>query len=592
MAPCRSFLQGWALRQRRFLVAGLALLLVLLAEPALAAESSSPPAGSEAAQVTAGSFRLAQVRILGVPAINVASPAVRGPGAGPDAAERARVIEGNLELLYLPQQPCTPGERIGELLLERASIGASEAVCDPDHLGLQGAPAALRVVVERQAGGLIQLAADVPGRATPFPLLTVTAADAQLNGMTADRLAEHWRGRLERRLRRARGIHATASIDGRMRVSSLVGAGLAGLLILAVWLWRRIQRQLPGLHRHRLEPPGRLNSADRFAAARFHLVQSLSRLLLALVLVLGVAIGAVVLLAWPGQVAPAIDVLLQPLVVLFKALLLVALAALLRGVVGLLLSQWATNVFVPLALQARREQRYRSLLRVLRRLVDLGCLLLFGVWTVMGIPVLRDLSSNALLASGAVLGALALVFQGLLRDFVAGLVLLLDDRYAIGDTVEIGGRIGEVIDVGVLSTELRCPDQRVVVVPNSGCEQSVNHTKLRSGAEVSVLLPNTADLPRALETITAELAAFAAEPAWKPLLLEPPRLLGVEAMTAEGLRVSALVITEAGRQGETRRELLARLVERLRIASVMVHRQGKGALPGVLPSPPANPATD
>jgi len=153
-------------------------------------------------------------------------------------------------------------------------------------------------------------------------------------------------------------------------------------------------------------------------------------------------------------------------------------------------------------------------------------------------------------------------------------LLLLDDRYAIGDTVEIGGRIGEVIDVGVLSTELRCPDQRVVVVPNSGCEQSVNHTKLRSGAEVSVLLPITAD------------------PAWKPLLLEPPRLLGVEAMTAEGVRVSALLITEAGRQGEARRELLARLVERLRIASVTVHRQGKGGLPGVLPSPPANPATD
>jgi len=101
MAPCRSFLQGWALRQRRLLVAGLALLLVLLAVPALAAESSSS---------TAGSFRLAQVRILGVPAINVASPAVRGPGAGPDAAERARVIEGNLELLYLPQQPCSPGD--------------------------------------------------------------------------------------------------------------------------------------------------------------------------------------------------------------------------------------------------------------------------------------------------------------------------------------------------------------------------------------------------------------------------------------------------------------------------------------------------
>lgn len=323
--------------------------------------------------------------------------------------------------------------------------------------------------------------------------------------MTAEQLAAHWRGRLERRLRRARGIYASEEIEGRMRVASFVAGLLAGWIVLAVWIWRRLQRQLSRLHRERL------TSGGRFAAAQFHLAQTLSRLLMATVLLLGVAIGAVVLLAWPGQVAPAIDVLFQPLVVLFKALLLVALAALLRAVVGLLLSQWATNVFVPLAFQARREQRYRSLL----------------------------------------------------RDFVAGLVLLLDDRYAMGDTVEIGGRLGEVIDVGVLSTELRCQDQRVVVVPNSGCEQSVNHTKLRSGAEVSLLLPKGSDLPRALDTIRAELSAFSADPVWGALLLEPPCLLGVEAMGAEGLLVGVLLITEAGRQGEARRELLARLVPRL-----------------------------
>ena len=532
------------------------LLLPALAQPGLAVDTPSPTT-PEDSQPVAGSFRLSQVRILGVPVINVASLRVAGSEAGPDAAERAKVIEGNLDLLYRPAQPCTPGERIGELLLERTSVDAVEAVCDPDHLGLHGAPQALRLVVQRQAGGLNQLAAVVPGRATPFPLLTVTAADAQLNGTSEAVLAERWRSRLERRLRRAREIYGEQQISERMSMAAWVVAGLTVLLVLAVWLWRRLQRQLPRLHSRRFEGAGRL------VAARFHLAQSLSRLLLAAVLVLGVAIGAVLLLASPGQVAPAIDVLFQPLVVLFKALAMLLVAALLRALVGLLLSQWASNVFVPAASQARREQRYRSLLRVLRRLVDLACLLLFGAWTVLGITVLRDLSSNALLASGAVLGALALVFQGLLRDFVAGLVLLFDDRYAIGDTVEIGGRLGEVIDVGVLSTELRCDDQRVVVVPNSGCEHSVNHTKLRSGAELVLLLSNGTDLDRTLATINAELAAFAADPAWSPLLLHPPRLLGVDAMTADGLRVTALLITEAGRQEEARRALLARLVQRL-----------------------------
>jgi small conductance mechanosensitive channel len=130
--------------------------------------------------------------------------------------------------------------------------------------------------------------------------------------------------------------------------------------------------------------------------------------------------------------------------------------------------------------------------------------------------------------------------------------------------VEIGGRTGEVVDVGVLSTELRCADQRMVVVPNSHCEQVVNHTKLRSGAEVTLLLPRgIPDLPGVMALIDDELARFAADPHWAPKLLEPPRLLGIEAMTEDDLQVTTLLITEAGQQGPARRDLLGRLLQRL-----------------------------
>ena len=535
------------------------------APPMVAATAAAePPApGSHgpapADPASAGSFRLGTVRILGVPAITVASPAVNAGGdSGPDAAERARVIEGNLNQLYEPRNPCTAGERVGEALLDRLSLQGTRAACDPNHLGLLGAPEALRVILLRQPGGGQQLAALVPGRSSPFPLLTVTEQDAQFNGLPLDALAEQWRGLLERRLRSARGVFGQEQINGRLRIALVSLTGLALLMALVVALWHVSQRALPRLQRRRAERSG------RFDPLLLQLTHAASRLLAALVILLGVAMGAVLLLAWPGQIPAAIDVLLQPLVVLMKALVLLAVAMVLRGLVGLLLTQWASHLAVSAEHRARRRQRYLSLLRVLRRLVNLACLLLFALWTVLGIPVLRDLSSNAVLASGAVLGALALVFQGLLRDFVAGLVLLLDDRYAIGDVVEIGGRSGEVADVGVLSTELRGADQRVVVVPNSHCEQVVNHTKLRSGAEVTLLLPRSiTDLAGAMGLIGEELAAFGSDPHWAPLLLEPPRLLGLDAMTEHDLQVKALLITEAGQQGPARRELLGRLVQRL-----------------------------
>jgi small conductance mechanosensitive channel len=199
-----------------------------------------------------------------------------------------------------------------------------------------------------------------------------------------------------------------------------------------------------------------------------------------------------------------------------------------------------------------------------RRLTHLVAFAVLVIWVVADIPGVRALSASAVLASGALLGALAIVFQGLLRDFAAGLVVLFDDRYAIGDSVDLGGLSGVVVDLGVLSTELRGADNRVMTVPNSGCEPVVNHTKLCSGAELRLpLAPGGLDLKQALEVVRQEVAAFADDSAWQPLLLQAPQVRGVSEVTVDAVWLSAMLTTLAGRHGAARRALLARLVERL-----------------------------
>lgn len=224
-----------------------------------------------------------------------------------------------------------------------------------------------------------------------------------------------------------------------------------------------------------------------------------------------------------------------------------------------------SQVSQPVANRKRRQQRYRSLLHVLRRLVNLLCLVLVSLWILVDVPGVKDLSVRTWLAGGALLGALAIVFQGLLRDVVAGLTFLLGDHFAIGDTVEIRGIGGEVSDLGLLSTELRCGDQRTATFPNSSCAEVLNHTKLRSGAEVELILaPNCGDLRRALGVISAELGAFSHDPAWQPSLLKAPELRGVTAAGPRGLTVAVQLVTVAGAQGPAGRELRLRLLERLR----------------------------
>ena len=602
---------------RRLVLLGGVLLAGLLSQSPLAAApttmappQASAPRPQEAEDVRdSGSFHRAKVRILGIPVLTVASPVVTG-SAGPDARQRARVIEGNLELLYRAQEVCTDAEGLGEFILDHFFLRSGQRACDSNQLGLLGDPSGLKVEVATGTGGPPVLQARVPGRDLPLPLLSVSDDDARLNGTTPERLAERWRPLLEQRLRFARHLLESGVLRRRFRTMAVLELVLGGLLFAGLGLWSLVKRRLGQLELREVQalaaswpgsppvpatavrpapPAGLANGTAQGAAPEpgvripvapadhprrtsnllIPALHLLSRTLLAGVLLLLPLMVGVAVLAVPGQIPLAIALLLQPFSVVGKLLLGWLLALLLQAVLAALLSQWNGNPSLAPERRARRNQRYRSLKRVVSRLVHLACIALVALWVVVDIPGVRDLSNNALLASGALLGALALVFQDLLRDFVAGLVLLLEDRYAIGDAITIDGLSGEVIDVDLFSTQLRSRDQRVMVIPNNQCKRVVNTTKLRSGQELRLSLAHGgADPRRALAVISQASEVFAADPAWSADLLEPPHLLGLRQVTPQGLEVALVLVTRAGRQGPLERELLLRLVEALQEAGI------------------------
>jgi len=547
MAPRR-----WA----PLLLSSLVALLVCLgplAQGSYGSGNAQATAPEEEALASVGSFELGKVRVLGVPVIMVAAPSLGSGKNQPTAEQRGRVIEGNLELLYKQLLLCSHGEALAERFVEIV-LQNKQHTCNGQGLGFLGAPDDLKLEVQAGSDGSQQILAVLPAREQSLALLTVTREDAHLNGTTTGKLAENWRELLQKRLRFARHLMQPEQLLKRWRFLLGIEFWLALLLTGCVLLWRRCR---PVMQKGRGAGDNKtwLNSAN---------AQLLSRLLIFIGFLLLVAMAAGFVFAVPGQVPLALELLYQPAAVLMKFLLLGLVALLARLMAAALLGQWAANVNVPMEARARRQQRYRSLVRVFRRLIDLGALLLAGGWALADIPGISALSASTILASGALIGALALVFQGLLRDFVTGLVVLLDDRYAIGDTVDINGFSGEVIDIGVLSTELRCLDQRSVVIQNSQCEQVVNHTKLRSGMLIDLLISHQAgNINGVLASISQELESFANDPQWQDLLLAAPLLRGVSNTDALGITISTLLLTTAGEQWRCERELRRRLLERL-----------------------------
>ncbi|CAK24080.1 Putative mechanosensitive ion channel, MscS family [Synechococcus sp. WH 7803] len=560
----------------------MALLAVVLsmAIPSLAAPSSGPSGfglpgfnvdvlnrNQPERGLAVGKYELAKVNILGVPAITVSSSVLNSDGGSPAARQRAAVIEGNLRLLYDPNQLCGQGERLSEWLLDSV-LGGETNVCTAGlgpGMALSDRPVRLEIVSDGKGNQVLE--ARLPDRKRAFPLLSVTEADAEINGVTTEQLAKRWRTILENRINHAREILRPRQLAQRWRITLVVELLLLGMIAVSLLAWSALRRRVSRLQRQRFEEGRRVRSLE----VRLHLTHTITRVLMVLVLFLLVMMVGLGVMAVPGQIPLALELLLQPSFALFKVGVVTMVGLLGRALSTFLLHQWADNVDVLAQERARRDQRYRSLLRVIHRLIDVACLLVVGLWVLLDIPGVRTASISILLAGGALLGALAFVFQGLLRDFVAGMLVLIEDRYAIGDWIEIDGVEGEVVDVGLFSTQIRCLDQRVDTLDNSTIRQLRNHTKLRSGSLVTFVVSHRqSSIDQAIALIREEIDRFVNDSDWNHRLLGEPVLRGVRRITPLGTHLEVLLITKSGGQWVSEREFQLRVLRRFEAEGVVL----------------------
>ena len=208
----------------------------------------------------------------------------------------------------------------------------------------------------------------------------------------------------------------------------------------------------------------------------------------------------------------------------------------------------------------RVEQRAETLAGV-----AVGVVRIF-VWTVAGLLVLGELGLNLgpFLAGASIVGvALGFGAQSLVKDFLSGFFILVEDQYAVGDVITIGDTTGTVEEINLRVTRIRAGDGTVWFVPNGEIRKVGNSAKEWGRAIVDVIIPNKADLAAATAAIGEEAASLAAEPAWADAVLEDPEVLGVESMAADNVTVRVSTKTTPAHRAPLARELRARITRRL-----------------------------
>jgi small conductance mechanosensitive channel len=211
-------------------------------------------------------------------------------------------------------------------------------------------------------------------------------------------------------------------------------------------------------------------------------------------------------------------------------------------------------------------QRAQTLKHILRHLTTVAVSLaaLIHSLTVLGWDV------KPLLAGAGILGvALGFGAQTLVRDWIAGVFILIENQFAVGDVIEVNGRPGTVEALTVRSTTLRDFNGYLHFVPNGEMKIVTNRSRGWNRLAVDVALRAGQDLDRALECCREVADAMNADPAWKTRLLEPVHVWGIERLGADAVVIRLVVRARPGGDvAEAARELRRRVHHALARAGV------------------------
>jgi small conductance mechanosensitive channel len=283
--------------------------------------------------------------------------------------------------------------------------------------------------------------------------------------------------------------------------------------------------------------------------------------------------------------------LIVVLAVVVRGILHRAISRLVRGaanghvrMAGLLRRRAGLRVIAAPLLSDRRTQRANTIGSVLRSIVSVTVL------AVAAVMILAEFGLNLapVIASAGILGvALGFGAQNLVRDFLSGMFMLLEDQYGVGDIVDLGEASGTVEAVGPRITTLRDVRGTVWHVRNGEIRRVGNKTQGFAVAVVDLPLAHNADTRRAGELADELAGEVVARPEVEPDVLEPPSVLGVETVTAEGVTLRVTVKTNPGRQFAVQRALNAALTDGFEQAGIP--RPG-GPTPVVISAAPAEAA--
>ena len=203
------------------------------------------------------------------------------------------------------------------------------------------------------------------------------------------------------------------------------------------------------------------------------------------------------------------------------------------------------------------EKRKTTLTRLFTGMIDVVIIVIgvFLVLTELGIDI------AALIVGFGVVGiAVGFGAQSLVKDLIAGFIIMIENQYNVGDVIKVADVVGVVEEVNIRRTLLRDLDGILHIVPNGEIRVTGNYTKMWSRAHLNISVAYKEDLDRVMAIIRKTWEELAEDPHWGQFIIsKTPSLLRVDAFEDSGIIIKVVGETQPIKQWDVMGELRRRI---------------------------------
>lgn len=195
-------------------------------------------------------------------------------------------------------------------------------------------------------------------------------------------------------------------------------------------------------------------------------------------------------------------------------------------------------------------KRKKTLFELFRNIIRVIIILI----AILSILEIYGIDTKTVVASLGVIGVvIGLAFQDLLKDFIAGISIIVEGQYRVGDTVTINGFKGEIISIGLKSTKIKSYTGEILIIANHLINEVINYSLSNSLALIDIDVAYEENIEKVEKVLTNLCERLTNE---LPYLKGNVELLGINSLEASSVRFRIIALTESMKHYEIQRKML------------------------------------